>query len=187
MAVKRIFRHSSGTVNHGLLYRRGVTKNCFSFSDADWAGDLDDRKSTSGFVFIISEAAISWRSKKQTCVALSTAETEYIALASAAQEAIWLRRLISELIKKLKPTVINEDNQAAIRMTKNPTFHVCTKHIAIKFHFIREHVEDGSVDVKFCNTKEMVADIFTTALASEQFIKLRDLCGVKELSSEVFE
>ena len=96
-AVKRIMRYLKGTLHFGLLYSKDGSKECIGYSDADWAGDLDDRKSTSGYMFQISGAAVSWRSKKQTCVALSTAEAEYIALASAAQEAIWMRQLTTDL------------------------------------------------------------------------------------------
>ncbi len=120
-AVKRIMRYLKGTLHFGLLYSKGSSRECIGYSDVDWAGDLDDRKSTSGYIFQISGAAVSWRSKKQTCVALSTAEAEYMALASAAQEAIWIRQLTSDL--KNGPTagtVILEDNQSAICMAKKP-------------------------------------------------------------------
>jgi hypothetical protein len=123
-AVKRIMRYLKGTQNHGLLYHRDGEKTIECYSDADWAGDLNDRRSTSGYVSILSGGAVSWRSKKQTNVALSTAEAEYMALASAAQEAIWLRQLNSELNHPpSNPTVVYEDNQSAIAMTNNPKFH----------------------------------------------------------------
>ena len=96
-AVKRIMRYLQGTLKYGLLYNKDSSSECVGYADADWAGDLDDCKSTSGYLFQISVAAVSWRSKKQPCVALSTAEAEYVALASAAQEAIWMRQLTTEL------------------------------------------------------------------------------------------
>ena len=96
-AVKRIMRYLKGTLSLGLLYRKDGSSDCIGYCDADWAGDMDDRKSTSGYMFQISGAAISWRSKKQPCVALLTAEAEYIALASAAQEAIWMRQLLTDV------------------------------------------------------------------------------------------
>ena len=112
VAVKRIFRYLRGTQTHGLLYSKSDSdKRCVGFSDADWGGDLDDRKSTSGYVFRIGGTAISWRSKKQPCVALSTAEAEYIALASATQESLWLQQLLADLKKEsVKSMVIFEDN-----------------------------------------------------------------------------
>ena len=90
-------RYLKGTSNYGLVYSKDEQRECVGFSDADWGGDLDDRKSTSGYLFKLSGAAISWRSKKQTCVALSTAEAEYMALASAAQEAMWLQQITTDL------------------------------------------------------------------------------------------
>ena len=131
-AVKRIMRYLKGTPNHGLIYSKNDPKDCVGYSDADWAGDVNDRKSTSGYLFKISGAPVSWRSKKQSCTALSTAEAEYMALSSAAQEVTWIRQLTKDLQNgPTRPTVIHEDNQAAICMAKNPQFHGRTKHIDI--------------------------------------------------------
>ena len=99
--MKHIFRYLKGTENYGLQYRKVEQTDCVGFSDADWAGDIDDRKSTSGYLFQLSGAAISWRSKKQRCVALYTAEAEYMALASEAQEAMWLQQIVTDLKKKV--------------------------------------------------------------------------------------
>lgn len=181
-AVKRIFRYLKGTLNYGLLFSKEGSADCVGFSDADWGGDHDDRKSTSGYLFQLSGAAISWRSKKQTSVALSTAEAEYIALASAAQEALWLRQLTTDL--KHEPaaaTVIFEDNQSTISMAKNPQFHGRSKHIAIKYHFIREQVCNNTVELQYCRTNDMIADMLTKGLHAEQFAKLRRMAGVKEM------
>ena len=113
-AVKRIFRYLKGTHNYGLLYSRN-DGTIIGYSDADWAGDMNDRKSTSGYLFMMSGAAVSWKSRKQTCVALSTTEAEYIALASTTQEATWMRQLLEDLHnRQIEPTVIHEDNQSAI-------------------------------------------------------------------------
>ena len=182
IAVKRIMRYLKGTLNYGLLYSKDGSTECVGFSDADWGGDLDDRKSTSGYLFQLSGAAVSWRSKKQTCVALSTAEAEYMALASAAQEAMWLRQLTTDL--KSKPTgatVIFEDNQSAIGMAKNPQFHGRSKHIAIKYHFIRENVCNNTVELRYCRTNDMIADMLTKGLHGEQFAKLRHMAGVRAM------
>ena len=122
--IKHILRYLVETTNYGLLYKRNSQLECCGYSDADWAGDIDDCKSTSGYVFQIGGAPVSWKSSKQSCVALSTTEAEYIALSTAAQEAIWLRRLLSELKREsMKPTTIYEDNQSAICLSKNPQFH----------------------------------------------------------------
>ena len=145
IAVKRILRYLQGTQEYSLLYNKGDTGECIGYADTDWAGEVTGRRSTSGYIFQIGGTAVSWRSKKQSCVALSTAEAEYMALASAAQESIWLQQLLSDLNNK--PTdgmVIYEDNQSCISMTKNPQFHGRAKHVGIKYHFIREQVEKGT-------------------------------------------
>jgi hypothetical protein len=181
-AVKRIMRYLRGTADYGLAFTPDASGDCVGYSDADWGGDLDDRKSTSGYLFLISGGAVSWRSKKQTCVALSTAEAEYVALASAAQEAIWMSQLTAVLEDRpQEATTLFEDNQSAISMTKNPQFHGRSKHISIKYHFIRDQVEKGAVELKYCPTKEMVADMLTKGLPKEQFMKLRSMAGVTTL------
>ena len=122
-------------------------------------------------------------SQKQRCVALSTAESEYVAMASAAQESVWLRQLIIKLTDSStvdSPTLMYEDNQSAIAMTKNPQFHGRAKHIDIKHHFIREQVTQGTITLKYCPTIEMVANIFTKGLSRETFCKLREKTGVVE-------
>ena len=180
-AVKRILRYLRGTVNLGLLYSGNAPPECICYSDADWAGDVGDRKSTSGYVFLLGDGAISWKSSKQSCVALSTAEAEYVALSAAAQEAIWLQQLISELLNKdIQETTVLEDNQAAICLAKNPQVHGRTKHIDIKFHFIRDLVDSGRIKLAYCPSEDMVADMMTKGLPMVQFEKLRGLAGVVE-------
>ena len=145
-------------------------------------GDTDDRKSRSGYLLQMSGVAVSWRSKKQTCVALSTAEAECMALACAAQEAIWMRQLLTDL--RNNPTVatqIFEDNQSAICLAKNPQFHGRAKHIVIKYHFIREQVEKGNVELQYCPTEKIVADMLTKRLSRDRFVKLRIMCRIKEM------
>uniref|UniRef100_A0A1X7UD26 Reverse transcriptase Ty1/copia-type domain-containing protein n=1 Tax=Amphimedon queenslandica TaxID=400682 RepID=A0A1X7UD26_AMPQE len=132
------------------------------------AGDIDDRKSTSGYLFKFTGASISWRSRKQSCVALSTAEAEYTSLATAGQEAIWLSRLITELKRGTEnPVTLYEDNQAAICLSKNPQFHWRSKHIAIKYHFIRDQVQKGTLTIQYCKTEAMAADMMTKELYSD--------------------
>ena len=182
MAVKRIFRYLKGTQTYGLEYRHGIDEKMHGYADADWAGDTDDRKSVSGFVFMLSGTAISWRSKKQTTVALSTAEAEYVSLAAAAQEAIWLRLLLKTLGQDTANVIkIYEDNNSAICIAKNPVTHARTKHIDIKYHFIRDQIDRQVLEVDYCCTQEMVADILTKPLAKDQFEKLRERLGMKKL------
>ena len=145
-AVKRIFRYLKGTIHLGLLNERNGLKKLIGYSDADWGGDCNDHISTSGYLFLVGGIAVSCRSNKQTCVALSTAEAEYMALASAAQEAVWMRHSV----RICEPTVIFEDNQSAICMAKNPQFHGRAKHIGIKYHFIREQVSNNTIKLRYC-------------------------------------
>lgn len=124
-AMKRVMRYLKGTINLGITYSNEDSNELelIGYLDADWGGDLNDRKSTSGYIFKVSGGSVSWRSKKQTCVALSTAEAVYVALSAAVQESLWLKQLISELtISNETPTIIFEDNQSAIAMTHNPNF-----------------------------------------------------------------
>ena len=175
IAVKRILRYL------GLLYRKSDcdTSKCIGFSDSDWAGDLDDRRSTSGYIFQVGGTAVSWKSRKQSCVALSTAEAEYIALSQAAQEAIWLKQLNTDLkVESSEPTTIYEDNQAAICLSKNPQGHGKSKHIDIKYHYIRDQVHNRTIELKYCPTENMVADMLTKGLAKERFEKLRASAGL---------
>ena len=153
-----------------------------AYSDADWAGDHDDRHSTSGVVCLLSGGAISWLSNKQASVALSTAEAEYIALCATTQEVVWLRRLLAELGVELPiATEVLEDNQGTIAISKNPVNHNRTKHIDIKYHYVREAMENKVITLTYCPTKEMVADPLTKPLPREQFETLRHDMGLKRL------
>ncbi|ODQ69604.1 hypothetical protein LIPSTDRAFT_32455, partial [Lipomyces starkeyi NRRL Y-11557] len=144
------------------------------YCDANWAGDLDTTRSTSGYLFRITTGTITWNSKRQTSVALSTAEAEYMALSEAATEALYLRQLLRELhYSQLVPTVIYENNQSYISMAYNPTFHARSKHIDIRYHFIRERIESKEVALVHKPTEDMLADVFTKALARERFQRLR--------------
>ena len=178
-AVKRILRYLQGTVNYGLYYPLGVKSSVVGYSDSDWAGDISDRKSTSGYIFLVNGTAVSWRSQKQKSVALSTAEAEYMALSSAAQEAIWMMRLIEELEGCLiNCMTIMEDNQACISITQNPQHHGRAKHIAIRFHFVRDLVAKGVLKLQYCQSENMIADYLTKG--SNIFVKCRKLSGLHE-------
>lgn len=178
-ALKRLLRYLKGTLTHGILYTTDGPDSITGYTDADWAGDVDDRKSTSGYIFSLSGGAVSWRSQKQKCIALSSAEAEYVAMTSAAQESVWLRQLMSELTDSSEePIMIYEDNQAAIAMTKNPQFHGRAKHIEIKHHYIRQQVAEGMIMLQYCPTNEMTADFLTKGLNRESFCKHRTESGV---------
>ena len=183
--MKRVLRYIKGTINLGLLYTKNESKQCIGFSDSDWGGDPDDHKSTSGYLFEIGGTAVSWRSKKQNCVALSTAEAEYMALAATAQEAIWLRRLTSEIDESpVESTTIYEDNQSAICIAKNPPqFHGRTKHIGIKYHYTRDLINSGEIRLEYCPTEDMVADMLTKAVSQDRLNRLKQMCGMSILPS----
>lgn len=169
------------TLTRGILYTKDGKSSVVGYTDADWAGDVDDRKSTSGYVFLLSGGPISWKSQKQKCVALSTAEAEYVAMANAAQESVWLGQLMAEFtVSEEAPMLLYEDNQSAIAMSRNPQFHGRAKHIDIKHHYIREQVSNGTIMLEYCSTSEMLADILTKGLTREIFCKLLDRSGVIE-------
>ena len=167
-AVKRIFRYLKGTRNHTLTYGGAeglLNENLNIFCDADWAGG-SDRKSTSGYVITIAGGAVAWSSKKQASVALSTAEAEYISATHAAKQVLWHRSLFRELEIDLPSTsTIFSDNQAAIAIAHHPEFHARTKHIDISYHFLRDLVKSGSLNLVYVNTHQNLADLFTKGLS----------------------
>ena len=181
IGVKRILHYVKGTLDYGLKFEASSPK-CLQrrgYSDADWAGDISKWKSTSGYLFQFGGGIISWRSKRHTIVALSSTEAEYVAVTLASQEAIWLRRLLSSIsFKQSVATELYEDNQGAIDLSKNPTHHSRTKHVDIKYHFIREAVERKDVNIVYCPTNMMIADTLTKGLAKERFQELRKKMGV---------
>lgn len=136
-ALKRILRYIQGTVSYGLFYSKAEDYKLVGYSDSDWCGDIDDRKSTSGYVFFMGDTAFTWFSKKQPIVTLSTCEAEYVAASGCVCHAIWLRNLLSKMeLKQLGATVIHVDNKSAIELAKNPVNHERSKHIDVRFHFI---------------------------------------------------
>jgi hypothetical protein len=147
----------------------------FGYSDADYANNVDDRRSITGYVFVFAGAPLSWNSMTQHSVALSTMEAEYYAVCKATQEAIYLRMLFEESGMKVdSPLVIKEDNQACISFTKQPGDHSRTKHIDVRSCFVRKWVEYGELELQQVDTTQQLADIFTKALESRQFQFLRD-------------
>ena len=165
-AAKRVLRYLKGTTDLRLTFLKNSSCDIVGDSDADWSGDLNDRKSTTGYYFKFegNEGAISWV-KKQATVALSTAEAEYQAMAAAAQEAIYLRALLKDFgFPMEKATDIGKNNQSCIKMCHNPVMHKRSKHIDTKLHFIRERVENKEIKIHYVPTEEMTADILTKSL-----------------------
>uniref|UniRef100_A0AAV1UAD0 Uncharacterized protein n=1 Tax=Peronospora matthiolae TaxID=2874970 RepID=A0AAV1UAD0_9STRA len=142
-ALKRVFRYVNGTRTHGIEFQASEDDSLQGYSDADWDGDIESRRSTSGF--IMNNSRIGWRRKKQRTVALSSTEAEYMALSEATQEAVWLRVFLCELgeMTSNQAVKIFEDDQGSIALAKNPEFHKRTKHIDIRYHFAREKVGEG--------------------------------------------
>jgi hypothetical protein len=180
-ALKRVLRYLQATPTHGIRFSGSGDGELIGYSDADWAGDIETRRSTSGHVFVLNGGCISWRSKKQRTVALSSTEAEYMALSEATQEAVWLKAFMRELGEDAGDGALTvyEDNQGAIALAKNPEFHKRTKHIDIRYHFVREKVEDGQVVLEYCPTQEMLADLMTKPIAAAQFDALRTKLGIQ--------
>lgn len=180
MAVKRIFKYLNGTTDYGIIYEKNANFALDCFSDSDYGGDLETRRSTIGFVFMFGSGAISWSSQLQKCVTLSSTEAEYVAGAQAIKDLVWIRQLFTDLKIRLESTVLKMDNQSAIRLVKNPEFHKRTKHIDIMYHFIREKYGEGFFELVNVPTDEQVADVLTKALSIEKFQKFRGLMGICE-------
>lgn len=176
-AVKKILRYIKGTVNFGLLYK-GNSNGLQGYTDSDYAGCVDTRRSTSGFIFIKAGAAVSWMSQRQRIVALSTTEAEYVAAAEGAKEAIWLKKLLNSMGEHIGCVELKIDNQGAIKLVQNPEYHKRTKHIDVRFHFIRDKVEEGTIAVNYVRSEEQLADILTKGLRKDVFNRLREGIGM---------
>ena len=179
-ALKRILRYVRGTLHMGLFLRPSSQSDLVVYSDADWAGCPDTRKSTSGYAVFLGDNLISWSSKRQNTVSRSSAEAEYRAVANAVAEATWLRQLLSELHTPLrKTTLVYCDNISAVYMSSNPVQHQRTKHVEIDLHFVRERVALGDVRVLHVPTTSQFADIFTKGLPSSVFTEFRSSLNVR--------
>lgn len=181
-AAKRILQYVKGIVSFGLMYKQNTLFSLCGFVDADWAGDINDRCSTTGYCFNTGSAAVSWCSKKQATIALSSCEAEYVTATMATQECLWLKRLIQELsyvLNYLVPilcdseSTIKRDSESTIKLAVNPVFHARTKYIETHYHFVREKVLTQDIELLKIQTKDQVADIFTKALAKAKFEEFR--------------
>ena len=181
-AVKRIMKYLVGTLNVGLWYPKGSTCDLVGYSDSDFAGCKLDRKSTSGTCHLLGNSLVSWHSKKQVSVALSTAEAEYVAAGSCCAQILWMKQQLVDYGLMLDHIPIRCDNTSAINLTKNPVQHSRTKHIEIRHHFIRDHVQKGDVVIEFVDTSKQLADIFTKPLNKESFYFIRNELGVLDAS-----
>lgn len=173
-AVKRVFRYIKGTQYLGLLYRADTSLIMHGFTDSDWAGCQDTRRSHSGNCFMLGSSCISWFSKKQATVATSSCEAEYRAAFTATVECVWLRKLLADLlVGQTAPTVIHTDSQSALAIARNPVFHARTKHIEVHYHYVRERWSDGDIKLSYVPTEDNLADLFTKALPRPKFEAFR--------------
>lgn len=171
-AVKRIFRYLKSTLKYKLTYGKdeNLNQNIVGFTDADWASETDDRKSCTGYVFILQNGAISWNSRRQQTVALSSTEAEYMALSSAVQEALWLKQFEQEINLKIgdDPIEIYCDNQSALCLAECDGFRARSKHIDVRHHFIRDKINDSLIKVFYLETEKMIADSLTKAVVGHK-------------------
>ena len=169
-AVLRILRYLKGAIFDGLHFSSHSSLTLQVYSDADWAGDPTNRRSTTGYCFLLGGSLISWRSKKQTAVARSSTEAEYRALAATIDELIWLRWLLQDLgVDCSTATKLHCDNRSAIQIVHNDVFHERTKHIEIDCHFIRHHLLQGTLTLQSISSQDQLADIFTKPLPPGTF------------------
>jgi hypothetical protein len=176
-ALMRVIAYLNTTKDYWLTFRHGTTQ-LEGYSDADWASQTH-RHSISGYAFHMGDGAVTWSSKKQAIVALSSTEAEYMAQTHAAKELIWMRTILGELTSPFEnPTTLNCDNQGAIALAKDNKFHARTKHIDIRYHFIREAVENGKINMQYIPTNDNIADIFTKPLAKAKFERFMAMLGL---------
>ena len=177
-ALKHVVRYLKGTRNYSLKYYGGSSEH-IGVSDADWAQDRDDRKSYTGYAFIVNGAPVSWNSHKQSTVALSTLQAEYMALSDASRECIARSHFYEELELPIPTPVIHSDNQGALVTAQDPTNYSRTKHIDLRYHFIRDCIEDGTLAIDYVPGEDNPADIFTKALPHTKHACCLDLLGIE--------
>lgn len=177
--LKNVLRYLKGTENYGLIYKKtnGRQINVFAFTDSDFAADSNDRKSTTGFVIKINKNTVFWNSKKQSVVALSSSEAEYVSLSSCCTECIFLGNLLHNIQINVFPITIYEDNQSAIKMAHTLETKR-SKHIDVKHFFVKDLVSNKQVIIKYLQTNEQIADTLTKALPESKFVKFRQLLNV---------
>jgi hypothetical protein len=186
--VKRVLRYVKGTTNLRVFYKRSAENSeddLKVYTDSDYANDIEDKRNIFGYVFFLSGGAVAWSSKKQPVVTLSTTKAEYVAVVAARVcHNIWMKRVLNSLgFSSCKCVKIFCDNSSIIKLSKNLILHGRTKHIDVKFHFLRDLVKKGVVELVHCGTSEQVTYIMTKPLKLESFFKLRDLLGVQSINN----
>jgi hypothetical protein len=170
--VRQIFYYLRQNSDKRLHYKTTEIPNLVGYCDASWANN-EDYSSISGFAFLFGKSLVSWSSKKQPVIALSSTEAEYVTVTSAAQEALWFQSLLKELGYIQETVIINEDNEACINLANNPQEYKRTRHIQVKYHFIRSLVQDNKIQLKYCKTQDQLADIFTKGNSGQ---RLKSIC-----------
>ncbi|GJW11935.1 retrovirus-related pol polyprotein from transposon TNT 1-94 [Tanacetum coccineum] len=185
--VKRIFRYLKGTVNRGLWYPKDSSIALTAFADANHAGCQDTRCSTSGSLQFLGDRLVSWSSKRQKSVAISNTEAKYIALSGCCAKVLWMRSQLTDYGFGFNKITMYYDNKNAIALCCNNVQHSRSKHIYIRFHFIKEHVENGVIELYFVNTEYQLADIFTKALGRERIEFLINKLGMRSFTPETLK
>jgi hypothetical protein len=174
MAAKRVLRYLKGTIGLGVLYKKEGCEGLVAYADSNYAGDIEDKKSTSGYAFMLGSGAVAWSSRKQPIVTLSTTEAEFVAAAVCASQAIWMKRIIEKLsLEDSKCTIIFCDNSSTIKLSKNPVLHGRSKHIDVRFHFLRDLTREGAIELVYCGTQDQLADVMSKPLTVDAFQRFR--------------
>jgi hypothetical protein len=184
--LKRIVKYLKGTENMVLFLGQEESQNqLIGHADANWAENKVNRKSNSGYIFKLFDGTISWSCKRQTCVALSSTEAEFIALSEACKEALWIRRILHDLNQSCdEATTIYEDNQSCLKIIEEEKFSNRSKHIDVRYHFVKDYVEKKVIKCTYCPTEKMIADLLTKPLSGHRIITLRSKCGLNYLNEE---
>jgi hypothetical protein len=179
--IKRILRYVKGTSSFGLRLHGFSPSDITAYTDVDWVGCPDTRRSTSGYCVFLGESLVSWSSKRQPTVSRSSAEAEYRGIANAVTDCTWLQHLLGELGFNIpKATIAYCDNVSSVYMSKNPVHHRRTKHIELDIHFVREKVALGELRVLHIPTTRQLADVFTKGLPRVLFVEFRNSLAVSE-------
>ena len=181
--AKGVLRYAAGTMDHGIVYRQDSTEQLVAYCDSDFSGDLNTRRSTTGYVFILNSGAVSWNSKLQPTVAVSTVEAEYMSASAAVKEALWLKMLLADLGIAVGSVRIRCDNQGCIRLSENQISSMRSKHIDVQHHFVRERVQRKEVKLEYCDTNSMIADCLTKPVPFNKLDICKSAMGLSGMST----